>query len=368
MNIKVFTAFSGYDSQCLALDRLHADYPQFNYELVGWSEIDKHAIKAHNALYPQYVDRNYGDMTLIDWNTVPDFDLMIYSSPCQDFSFAGSRRGGQDGSGTRSSLLWQVKHAIEAKKPKYLLMENVASLVSGKFIKLFNEWRVLLQSYGYTNFASVLDAQDYGIPQHRERIFLVSVLNCDKAFYFPNPIKLTKTVNDILEEHVDDKYYLSQKMVDYIYSNGGVDGKYRGGRGVIDKKGISCTITANYSKTPRQGVYIIEPYVVGWLRDKKGIVVNRPTVKVANTLTAAKRDNTQNYVVEGVHLIRKLTELECFRLMGLTDDESFKIIKVVSMTYCYTLAGNSIVVDVLYYIFRQLYIGNFNKSQQTELF
>ena len=94
MVIKVFTAFSGYDSQCLALDRLVRENSDFSYELVGWSEIDKYAIVAHNALFPQWADRNYGDITQIDWSTVPDFDLFTYSSPCQDFSNAGKQAGG----------------------------------------------------------------------------------------------------------------------------------------------------------------------------------------------------------------------------------------------------------------------------------
>ena len=93
MNIKVFTAFSGYDSQCMALDRLHEHNPHFNYELVGWAEIDKYAIAAHNAVYPQWADRNYGDIAKIDWAQVPDFDLFTYSSPCQDFSQAGKQAG-----------------------------------------------------------------------------------------------------------------------------------------------------------------------------------------------------------------------------------------------------------------------------------
>ena len=94
MKLRVFTAFSGYDSQCMALDRLASAYPQFSYELVGWSEIDKYAIQAHNAVFPQYADRNFGDITTIDWERVPDFDLFTYSSPCQDFSCAGKMQGG----------------------------------------------------------------------------------------------------------------------------------------------------------------------------------------------------------------------------------------------------------------------------------
>lgn len=213
--IRVFTAFSGYDSQCLSLDRLKKKYPDFDYELVGWSEIDKYAIQAHNAIYPQWADRNYGDISKINWDEVPDFDLFTYSSPCQDFSNAGLQKGGEEGSGTRSSLLWECRRAIVAKKPKFLLMENVAALVSQKFIKTFNKWQEELARYGYTNFAQVLNAKDYGIPQNRERIFLVSVLG--EAWYnFPQPFKLEKRLKDVLETNVDEKYYLSEKMIDYF--------------------------------------------------------------------------------------------------------------------------------------------------------
>lgn len=207
--LRVFTSFSGYDSQCLALNRLPIDY-----ELVGWSEIDAYAIKAHNALFPQWSDRNYGDISKIDWQTVPDFDLFTYSSPCQDFSAAGVQRGGEKGSGTRSSLLWECERAIEAKRPKYLLMENVSALVSDKFIKTFNEWQLTLDRLGYKCWAKVLDAQDYGVPQHRERIFLVSILDIERKFEFPKPIKLEKRLKDVLESNVPEKYYLSEKTIE----------------------------------------------------------------------------------------------------------------------------------------------------------
>lgn len=208
----MFTAFSGYDSQCLALDRLKSNYPSFDYELVGWSEIDKYAIQAHNALYPQWADRNYGDISKIDWSQVPDFDLFTYSSPCQDFSNAGLQRGGEEGSGTRSSLLWECRRAIIAKRPKYLLLENVAALVSKKFLPLFNKWQTELANYGYNNFAQVLNASDYGVPQNRERVFLVSILDV-ASYHFPQPFTLQSRLKDVLERSVDEKYYLSDKIL-----------------------------------------------------------------------------------------------------------------------------------------------------------
>lgn len=99
MKVKVFTAFSGYDSQCMVLDRLTKTIPDFDYELVGWSEIDKFAIASHNAVYPQWEDRNYGDISKVDWDKVPDFDLFTYGFPCTDISAAGQQKGLAEGGG-----------------------------------------------------------------------------------------------------------------------------------------------------------------------------------------------------------------------------------------------------------------------------
>ena len=211
--LRVFTAFSGYDSQCLALNRLGIDY-----DLVGWSEIDPAAIKAHDALFPQYADRNYGDISKIDWDLVPDFDLFTYSSPCTDFSNAGQQAGGEEGSGTRSSLLWECRKTILAKKPKYLMFENVKALVTDKFKYLFEKWCKELESYGYANFHQVLNAKDYGVPQSRERIFMISILKTedepDPYYEFPRPVPLKKTVEDLLEDDVPEKYYMKQEVTD----------------------------------------------------------------------------------------------------------------------------------------------------------
>ena len=191
--LKVFTTFSGYDSQCLALRK--AGIP---FDLIGWSEIEKRAITAHNALFPEYKDRNYGDICKIDWNDVPDFDFFTYSSPCQSFSIAGQMLGGEEGSGTKSSLLWECKKAIEIKRPKYLMLENVEMLVSQNFIHTFNRWIDFLTSLGYTSYWKVLKGSDYGIPQDRSRIFVVSVMNPRKEFVFPKARALKSSVEDHL--------------------------------------------------------------------------------------------------------------------------------------------------------------------------
>lgn len=232
MKIRVVTLCSGYDSQCLALERLKRDYPNFDYELVAWSEFDPEsksplerqpAVIAHNALFPQWADRNLGDMTKIDWTQVPDFDLLTYSTPCQSVSNAGLQHGFEEGSGTRSSIIWNVRDAVRIKRPKYLLLENVKAMVSNKFVGMFNLWQSELERLGYVNFAKVLNSKDYGVPQNRERIFLISI-RADKLdalagnvrYYFPKPFPLERKLKDVLEEKVDEKYYLSDKMMDYF--------------------------------------------------------------------------------------------------------------------------------------------------------
>lgn len=215
--LRVFTAFSGYDSQCLALNRLKELYPEFDYTLVGWSEIEDAAIQAHNALFENAKSLNLNDITKIMWTDVPDFDLFTYSFPCTDISQAGKQAGLSKDSGTRSSLLWECKKAIEIKRPRYLLMENVAALVSKKFIKDFHEWLSVLDRFGYESFSQVLNAKHYGVPQNRERIFVVSILRTDEdsmpKYHFPEPRPLEVCLADVLEEDVDEKYFLSDEML-----------------------------------------------------------------------------------------------------------------------------------------------------------
>lgn len=218
MKLNVITLFSGYDSQCLALDRLKRHNPQFDYDLVAWSEIDPHAIKAHNALFPQWADRNLGDVSKVDWQAKAaalgcEIDLLTYSSPCQDFSSAGLQKGGQQGSGTRSSLLWECERAIETLRPKYLLFENVSALVSEKFRPTFFKWCLTLEKLGYTNHYQLMNAKEYGVPQNRLRIFMVSILGEHAPYYFPKPFPLERRLKDVLETNVPDRYYLSQERL-----------------------------------------------------------------------------------------------------------------------------------------------------------
>ena len=213
--LRVFEAFCGYGSQHLALKRLKRDYPEFDFEVVGVSEIDKYAIRAYNALHDDVT--NYGDISKIDWSKVPDFDFLTYSFPCTDISTAGQQQGFDEGSGTRSSLLWECRKAIVQKRPKYLLMENVKAICSKKFMPLFAKWLKSLEDYGYYTNWAVLNAKNYGIPQNRERCFAISIrrdlLDPNPIYHFPKPFELTLRLKDMLEAKVDKKYYLSDKTV-----------------------------------------------------------------------------------------------------------------------------------------------------------
>lgn len=233
--LRVVTLCSGYDSQCLALERLKKNYPEFDYELIAWAEFDPEsnspidkqpAVIAHKALFPESADRNLGDMTKIDWTKVEDFDLLFYSTPCQSVSQAGLQHGFTEGSGTRSSIIWNVRDAVQIKRPKFLCLENVKAMVSGKFVGMFNLWQLELERMGYVNFAKVLNAKDYGVPQNRERIFLVSI-RADGLdafvggirYHFPKPFPLERKLKDVLEEHVDERYYLSDEMLERFTAN-----------------------------------------------------------------------------------------------------------------------------------------------------
>lgn len=257
--IRTFEAFAGYGSQLMALRRLEESNPnEIKIVPVGISEIEPNAIKAYHAVHGENVT-NYGDISKIDWAQVPDFDLFTYSSPCQDFSAAGLQRGGEKGSGTRSSLLWECEKAISIKRPRYCLMENVAALVSQKFIKLFQRWMLTMEGYGYKNFAQVLNAKDYGVPQNRARIFLVSILDDEARYSFPKPQPLHVRLKDVLEPKVDEKYYLSDKMVESFLKTSADEShnhnfQPKDGGGTERLESSSCKIVGRIWKSRQNGL------------------------------------------------------------------------------------------------------------------
>ena len=218
---KIFlTTFSGYDSQLMAADVLREWHPDFRWTCKGWSDIDKYACQMHNLVFPQFADCALGDITKIDWHEVKsslkgrEVDLFTYSSPCQDISQAGKQMGLQEDSDTRSALLWRVADAVEVLRPKYLLQENVAALVSQKFMPDFQKWLDKLSSLGYVSRWARLNAKNYGVPQNRDRVFCLSMRR-DVAFdyQFPEPFELLTRLEDVLEEEVSDCYFLKDDAV-----------------------------------------------------------------------------------------------------------------------------------------------------------
>lgn len=216
----ILTTFSGYDSQLMAADVLAQQHPDFRWTCVGWSDIDKYACQMHNLIFPQFADKALGDITKIDWQQVKthvggqEIDLFTYSSPCQDISQAGKQMGLKEGSDTRSALLWRVADAVEVLRPKYLLQENVAALVSEKFMPDFQKWLDKLSSLGYVSRWARLNAKDYGVPQNRDRVFCLSMRK-DVAFdyKFPDPIPLKRKLEDVLQEEVDTRFFLKDEAV-----------------------------------------------------------------------------------------------------------------------------------------------------------
>lgn len=255
--LKLVTLCSGYDSQAIAMQMLQQRYPDFRWQLAAWAEFDpdstrpideQPAVVAHNLLFPQYADLNRGDMTKADWSDLEDaeIDLLTYSTPCQSISQAGKREGIKKGSGTRSAVLWSTEEAVRHMRPKVLLQENVRALINSVNMPDFREWCKLLESHGYVNFLApqfptpwgtdkrdkktvpgILNAKHYGVPQNRERVYMVSIredlLNGSERvageyspatqYEFPRPFALEKCIADVLEDNVDERFFLKPDSV-----------------------------------------------------------------------------------------------------------------------------------------------------------
>jgi len=393
--IKLFEAFSGYGSQSLALKRYRIEF-----EHVGIAEIDKYAIAAHESLHGKV--KNYGDISKLETYELPNMDLFTYSFPCQDISNAGKQAGLEKGSGTRSSLLWECERIIANKRPKFLMMENVKNLVGKKNKPNFDKWLLILESLGYNNYWKVINAKWCGVPQNRERVFCVSILKefDNGQFKFEDDFDNGIRLKDILEMKVDEKYYLSNDAIKYMSRER--NGKARWNYHINDYETEACCLTANMYKGIPYGVITtkeerrllskekkLEPELemVGMLDikgnecirrvyDSEGLSPSLTTMQGGNRQPKIIIDDTQGF--DGVRVykdicptiraqrsglktitnyrIRKLTPKECFRLMGLTDEEIDKIQstiinkKPISNSQQYKLAGNSIVVNCMKFL------------------
>lgn len=205
--LRLIELFAGIGSQTQALTNIG-----IAHRVVAISEIDKYAIQSYEAMHGKA--NNLGDIRKIE--ELPDADLWTYSFPCQDISVAGKGAGIKEG--TRSGLLFEVERLLRvaSKKgtlPKYLLLENVKNLVSKKFKADFDKWLDFLAELGYTNYWKVLNAKDYGIPQNRERVFCISIRGKHEPFVFPKPKKLTIRLRDMIDETVDERFYLKESTI-----------------------------------------------------------------------------------------------------------------------------------------------------------
>lgn len=215
--LNVLSLFSGIGAFEKALENLNIDH-----EVVGYCEIDKYASKAYSAIHDISEEKNLKDVTKIDILDIDDpVDLITYGFPCQDISNAGKQRGFEhEGELTRSGLFFEALRIIEDYKPKFAIAENVKALVSKKFTNEFNIVLNSLDKAGYNNYWKVLNAKDYGIPQNRERVFIISIRkDIDKGFTFPEPIPLELRLKDLLENNVDEKYYLNDEQVSRLSGN-----------------------------------------------------------------------------------------------------------------------------------------------------
>ena len=214
--IKLLSLFSGIGAFEKALTNLG-----IQYEVVNYCEIDKYASKSYSAIHGIPESKNLWDITKVDaFNLPKDIDLLTYGFPCQDISLAGKQTGmfNEDGTLTRSGLFFKALDIIECVKPKIAIAENVKALTSKKFTEEFKIVLDSLEKAGYHNYWKVLNAKDYGIPQNRERVFIVSIRkDIDHyVFEFPKPYILEKRLKDFLEPYVDEKYYLSDDLISKI--------------------------------------------------------------------------------------------------------------------------------------------------------
>ena len=430
--IKLFELFAGYGSQSLALKRLGVEFKN-----VGYCEIDKYAIQAHKALHGEDIP-NFGDITKVDAQSLPDMDFLTYSFPCQDISVAGKGMGLSKDSGTRSSLLWECHKIIAAKRPKYLMMENVKNLVGKKNLPDFQSWINELRELGYNNYYKVINAKDCGVPQNRERVFCISIRrDADEGtFRFNEPFDSGIRLKDLLEDEVDEKYYIGSEKVDKLLKQLDYEN--------IDK--VCCDMTINQPKfrdigncikarydagisnQRSEGIGVVvpcitpdrlekrqngrrfkedgEPMFTLTGQDRHGVLVNEckrlgnvygeqfgtgyagnvwDKEGISPTITTMQGGGRQPHIIceqrsdEGLRFfknnicgtlrtidacgdkrvlevsnnyrIRKLTPKECFRLMGLTDEEIQKIQDAgISNSQQYKMAGNSIVVDQMFFL------------------
>lgn len=314
--LKMLSLFSGIGAIEKALNNLN-----ISVELLGFSEIDEKAIDSYCAVHNVSKLLNLGDITKINIEKLPTcVDLITHGSPCQDFSISGKKKGGDEGSGTRSSLMWNTVEIVSHCKPKYVLWENVAGVLLEQNRHNFDKYISTLESFGYKNFYDVLNARQFGLPQNRERLFVLSVRNdIDLEYTFPTGEWDITTLGDFLDDEVDDRF--------------------------IVKKHNSPRMTKNYLQYDNSGkgynsqaarAYYINKFMCTLPKCNGG-------------------DKTQVLLSTNPNVIRRITPMEAWRLMGF-DDVDYNTASKTKQTMgsLYGQAGNSICVPVVQAILKEL--------------
>ena len=377
--IKVGTDFSGIGSPEAALKRLNI--PHHN---VFACDIDKYAKKSFLELNSP--DLFYDDITTRNFKEVPQLDLYVAGFPCQSFSLAGQRKGFNE---TRGTLFFNVAEFIKVNQPECFILENVKGLLSHDNGKTYQTITDVLTNgggtlngqmgmdtiddgLGYHVYTQVLNTKDYGIPQNRERIFIVGFKHW-RTFDFPVKLPLKLKFKDMLQDNLNSKYILSEKMVENIFEPS--KGDWKSGSMTIDTDIAKC-INARVFKMGRADtdnyITVDDKY---YLSKKKIKYLKRTSTTSFNINQNIEQDNikdcsrtitsgyfksgrTEQYINEKItKKIRRLTPLECWRLQGFTDEEFYKAQKVNSDTQLYKQAGNSITVNVMTAILKKIYLS-----------
>lgn len=394
MKIKILELFGGIGACTQALKRIGVDV-----EVADYVEIDKYAVASYNAIN----GTNFEPQDICEWDKNIEVDLIMHGSPCQDFSVAGKQAGGDVGSGTRSSLMYETIRIVSKLKPKYVVWENVKNLLSEKHRHNFESYLEIMRKLGYTNYYQVLNAKDYGIPQNRERIFTVSVRkDVEHYFEFPQKQELKIRLKDILDDVIDEKYYLSQRLVEFFYQNEQNQKEHGNGFrfGVSDGNVIASAVTTraggrmddNFISCVQNGLYCI-PVDIRRENQQSGVILKSRDKRLISMITKTRfeegkllnldlynqsiNEDISQCLTEPKHStqrifdgyrIRKLTPKECWRLMGFSDKSFDEARKVNSDTQLFKQAGNSIVVNVLEEIFKILILDEFRGLRRKKLF
>ena len=373
--VRISTLFSGIGAIEYAFKRLN-----LKTDIVFASDIDKFVKESYFANYDIDETRWYNDVHDINGKKYRGkIDLLVGGSPCQSFSMVGKRKGLND---TRGTLFYEFARIVKESQPKVFIFENVKGLINHDKGNTFETIKASFDELGYSYHFEVLNAKDYGIPQHRERIFVVGFRDKSIDFEFPSPIKLEHKMQDFLEDFTDSKYYLKEKGVKFVTSSKNRQKRYtqiNGDIALCQKANQQFNWHGDFifetSKEEEFDDFIFDVNQVEekyYLSDKvRDYVLSsgtknfktsiRTDLEIARPLLQSMhkmhRAGVDNYVTHNKGRIRKLTPKECLRLMGYRDD--FK--QVVSDTQMYRQAGNSIVVDVLIAILKKMDITKFSE-------